>query len=36
MASSKEYLEFVLGAVGRIGRDYLPCDDGRIYYLLSW
>ena len=23
-------------AVGRIGRDYLPCDDGRIYYLLSW
>lgn len=39
-APDKTVLERIFGicirAVGRIGRDYLPCDDGRIYYLLSW
>ena len=36
VASSKEYLEFVLGPVIGSGRNYLSIYDGRIYYLLSW
>ena len=39
MASSKEYLEFILGQLSELEEityRALPSYDGRIYYLLSW
>ena len=37
MASSKEYLEFILGQLSELEEiTYRASYDGRIYYLLSW
>lgn len=36
MASSKDYLQFVLEQLSELMLNNISCNDGRIYYLLSW
>ena len=36
MASSKEYLEFILGQLSELEEITYRAMMGRIYYLLSW
>ena len=35
MASSKEYLQFILEQLSELEKHYISGDDGRIYHLLS-